>query len=34
LPKSDKSLNEQDEFRQLCEQNADLKKLLSQHGIT
>ena len=33
LPKSDKSLNEQDELRRLREENARLKKLLTQHGI-
>lgn len=33
MPKSDKSLNEQDELRQLREENARLKELLTQHGI-
>ena len=33
LPKSDKSLNEQDELRRLREENARLKELLTQHGI-
>jgi hypothetical protein len=33
LPKSDKSLNEQDELRQLREENARLKELLTRHGI-
>ncbi len=33
LPKSDKSLNEQDERCQLRGENARLKKLLTQHGI-
>ena len=34
LPKSDKSLNEQDELRRLREENARLKDLLTRHGIT
>jgi len=34
LPKSDKSLNEQDELQRLCKENARLKELLTQHGIT
>jgi hypothetical protein len=33
LPKSDKSLNEQDELRWLREENVRLKELLIQHGI-
>ena len=33
MPKSDKSLNEQDELRRLSEENARLKELLTQHGI-
>ena len=33
LPKSDKSLNEHDELHQLREENAHLKKLLTNHGI-
>lgn len=33
MPKSDKSLNEQDELRLLREENAHLKELLTQHGI-
>ena len=33
LPKSDKSQNEQDELRQLREENARLKELLTWHGI-
>ncbi|MBN2646062.1 MAG: DEAD/DEAH box helicase family protein, partial [Desulfuromonadaceae bacterium] len=33
LPKSDKSLNEQDELRRLREENARLKELLTGHGI-
>lgn len=33
MPKSDKSQNEQDELCQLREENARLKKLLTQHGI-
>jgi len=33
LPKSDKSLNEQDELCQLREENTRLKELLTQHGI-
>lgn len=34
LPKSDKSLNEQDELRRLREENTRLKELLTQNGIT
>lgn len=34
LPKSDKSLNEQDELRRLREENARLKELLTKHGIS
>lgn len=34
FPKSDKSQNEQDELCQLREENARLKELLTQHGIT
>ena len=34
LPKSDKSQNEQDKLRRLREENARLKELLTQHGIT
>lgn len=34
MPKSDKSLNEQDELQRLREENARLKELLTQHGIT
>lgn len=33
MPKSDKSLNEQDELRRLREENACLKELLTHHGI-
>lgn len=33
MPKSDKSLNEQDELRRLREENARLKELLTRHGI-
>jgi hypothetical protein len=33
LPKSDKSLSEQDEQHQLRVENARLKELLTQHGI-
>ncbi len=33
MPKSNKSQNEQDELRRLREENAHLKKLLTQHGI-
>ena len=33
LPKSDMGLNEPDELRRLREENARLKKLLTQHGI-
>ena len=33
MPKSDNSLNEQDERRRLREENDRLKKLLTHHGI-
>jgi hypothetical protein len=33
LTKSDKSQSEQDELRKLRDENARLKRLLTQHGI-
>ena len=34
MPKSDQGLNERDELRRLRDENARLKKLLTQHGIS